>query len=87
MPRGDKTGPNGQGPMTGRQMGNCNPNAGTGRRTFGFGRRCGGGRGYRNGYGYAPISEASEKKALEAEVSMLKDQLAAMESKLSELTK
>jgi len=26
MPRLDGTGPNGQGPMTGRKMGKCNPN-------------------------------------------------------------
>lgn len=26
MPRLDKTGPSGQGPMTGRAMGSCNPN-------------------------------------------------------------
>ena len=26
MPRGDKTGPRGEGPMTGRGLGNCNPN-------------------------------------------------------------
>jgi hypothetical protein len=27
MPRFDRTGPNGQGPMTGRGLGNCNPDA------------------------------------------------------------
>ncbi len=62
MPRGDRTGPNGMGPMTGRGAGVCggnaNPgfmNAGYGRgmgggRGGGFGRRCGcgGGRGNRN---------------------------------------
>lgn len=26
MPRGDRTGPQGQGPMTGRDRGKCNPN-------------------------------------------------------------
>jgi len=26
MPRLDRTGPNGEGPMTGRAMGKCNPN-------------------------------------------------------------
>ena len=51
MPGLNKTGPQGQGPMTGRQMGNCTgarPVAfygrGMGRVTHGFGR----GRGFRN---------------------------------------
>lgn len=53
MPRGDGTGPLGQGPMTGRGMGFCagynSPgyiNPGFGRGYFGGGR----GRGYRNWY-------------------------------------
>ena len=58
MPRGDGTGPMGQGPMTGRAAGHCagydtpgfeNPNAGRGR-GMGFGRGRGGGRGWRNMY-------------------------------------
>lgn len=40
MPRGDRTGPLGGGPMTGRQMGYCADEDATG-----YGRRCGGGRG------------------------------------------
>ncbi|MBN2345257.1 MAG: DUF5320 domain-containing protein [Candidatus Aminicenantes bacterium] len=64
MPRGDRTGPNGMGPMTGRAAGYCagygmpgyaNPAFGRG---FGFGRGRGawgrgfggGGRGWRNMY-------------------------------------
>ncbi|MGM0681979.1 MAG: DUF5320 domain-containing protein [Thermodesulfobacteriota bacterium] len=31
MPRGDRTGPQGQGPMTGRGMGKCGGKAGQGR--------------------------------------------------------
>ncbi len=67
MPRGDRTGPNGMGPRTGRGAGFCsgfdrpgymNGGAGTG---FGYGR--GMGRGYGRGmgfgrgfgYGYAPV--------------------------------
>ena len=54
MPRGDGTGPNGQGPMTGRGAGYCagfntqgyaNPMP---RRGMGFGR----GRGFGNGFGF-----------------------------------
>jgi len=59
MPRGDRTGPVGMGPMTGRGAGFCagyavpgymNPGIGFGgRRFFGRGMR-GGGRGWRNMY-------------------------------------
>ena len=57
MPGLDKTGPNGQGAMTGRKMGTCannanqnpdNPQTGLGR-GLGRGRGCGGGRGRRMG--------------------------------------
>ena len=55
MPKGDKTGPEGEGPMTGRQQGYCSGNdnpgyavsgGGLGR---GFGRGLGG--GFRKGFG------------------------------------
>jgi len=61
MPRGDRTGPLGNGPMTGRQMGYCNGNdqvgnaeasdfgRGLGR---GFGRGAGCGRGFGRGFCY-----------------------------------
>jgi len=59
MPRGDRTGPQGMGPMTGRGMGYCagydapgymNPAFGRGA-GFGYGRGFrGGGRGWRNMY-------------------------------------
>ncbi len=57
MPRGDRTGPNGMGPMTGRAAGFCSGydrpgymNAAGGRGNFGrgFGR----GSGYGQGFGY-----------------------------------
>ena len=70
MPRGDRTGPMGEGPKTGRQMGYCtghdspgfvamNPNwrRGFGRglgRGWGRGRGPGGGFGYGRGLGYGP---------------------------------
>lgn len=46
MPGKDKTGPKGEGPMTGRGFGNCNPEA-TNQREFGkcCGRRRGRGQG------------------------------------------
>jgi hypothetical protein len=72
MPRGDKTGPNGMGPMTGRGLGYCagystpgytkGPGMGLGRgwgrgRGRGFGRGIAWGRGYGwRAPGYAPYS-------------------------------
>ncbi len=91
MPRGDRTGPEGNGHMTGRRLGNCNPDSQRENRFYGEGRHCGCGNGnrhrngYRVGFGYNRLSEDSEKKALEAEVSILKDQISAMEKRLSEL--
>lgn len=59
MPRGNKTGPNGQGAKTGRGAGYCGGNATPGfenpapRRGGGFGRgRCGGGFGRGQGAGF-----------------------------------
>jgi len=58
MPRGDRTGPGGMGPMTGRSMGYCagydapgyaSPAPGFGR-AWGRGGWGGGGRGWRNRY-------------------------------------
>ena len=62
MPRGDRTGPMGAGPMTGRAAGYCagypTPgymNRGWGGGGFGFGGGRGRGfRGYGRGWGYAP---------------------------------
>ncbi|MCK5149864.1 DUF5320 domain-containing protein [Candidatus Pacearchaeota archaeon] len=70
MPRGDKTGPEGKGPKTGRQMGNCEgakPIAGRGR---------GLGRGFRNRR-YNPSSEE--------EIKDLESEKAAIEKRLEEL--
>ena len=63
MPRGDRTGPMGSGPMTGRGVGYCGGFAGPGfmspgpgygyGRGFGFGRGFGRGRGWRHpGFGH-----------------------------------
>ena len=57
MPRGDRTGPWGQGPMSGRAMGYCagypNPGFMSFGPGFGFGRGFGRGRGWR-GFGFGP---------------------------------
>ena len=54
MPRGDRTGPMGAGPMTGRGLGYCAgyPAPGYATPGYGYGRGAGygGGRGWRHGY-------------------------------------
>jgi hypothetical protein len=51
MPRGDKTGPQGMGPMTGRAAGYCAGNEAPGYANPGFGRGYGVGRGFGGGGG------------------------------------
>ena len=98
MPRGDRTGPAGEGPLTGRQMGYCagydhpgfvNQGRGYGRRFRGGSGYGGGfGPGFRHGYGnYYPerIPEVSEKTMIENEIRILKDQLSALEGRLSKI--
>ena len=66
MPRGDRTGPLGAGPMTGRAAGFCKGNAAPGYANFGggrgpgmgFGRGGGGGRGFGRGFGRGRIGPA-----------------------------
>ncbi len=77
MPRGDGTGPRGQGPKTGRQMGNCEGaepiyGRGMGR---GFGR--GIGRGFRNRR--YNLSSEDERKYLESEKTAIEKRLKDLE--------
>ena len=98
MPRGDRTGPSGEGPKTGRGMGYCTGNKHPGFMTMhpdwsaGFGRRFRGGYGFRGGFGfrhgygnYYPGNMAgiSEKTLIENEIRILKDQLSVLEDRLS----
>jgi len=87
MPRGDKTGPQGAGPMTGRRMGNC---VEEGEREFSFGRGFGFNRGRGFGYGRntsmfsrTENPNVSEKTTLENGIRILKDQLSSLEKRLS----
>ena len=87
MPRGDKTGPQGAGPMTGRRMGNCVEED---ERGFGFGRGFGFNRGRGFGYGRntsmfsrTENPNVSEKTTLENGIRILKDQLSSLEKRLS----
>ena len=96
MPRGDRTGPRGEGPLTGRRMGYCagydhpgyaNLGRGSGRGFqggSGYGR--GYGSGFRHGYGdyfHGSIPDVSEKTMIENEIRILKDQLSSLEERLS----
>lgn len=84
MPRGDRTGPMGAGPMTGRGAGFCAGNAAPGYANFGGGRgggmgfgRCGGGgRGFGRGFGRGwggPVAGAVAPTAPQ-ELAVLKQQ-------------
>jgi len=85
MPRQDKTGPNGQGPMTGRGLGPCGSGM---RRGFsgGFGRgmgwRC---RGRFFDTTQVNLTKQDEKKILEAELNELDSEKQEIEKRLKEL--
>ncbi|MDZ7738900.1 MAG: DUF5320 domain-containing protein [Bacteroidales bacterium] len=101
MPGGDRTGPSGAGPMTGRHLGFCVGNdepGGIYGRAYGSGR--GPGMGFRRGprgrfgrgyaWGSVPAPDYStdtedEKRFLEKEIDELKDQLAFLENKLTKI--
>lgn len=86
MPRLDKTGPMGQGPLTGRGMGPCG-----GGSTYGFrglGRRLGRGFGWRNLKGYYPAQTATKKEEAEMlseEAELLEEELKNVKSRLAQL--
>jgi len=93
MPGGDRTGPQGTGPMTGRKMGYCtgdeNPDYGF---RGGFGRRArrgGFGRGFGRGFGFRggnfPAAHADEKGFIESEMESLKNQISFLEERLKKI--
>ena len=101
MPGFDNSGPMGNGPMTGRAQGLCNP-AGTGAmgNQYGYGRgmRCGrgfggGGRGMRRGFGFSqpydyaqpPVRQVDEKQALKNQADQLQSSLERIQQRLDEL--
>ncbi|MBS0010404.1 MAG: DUF5320 domain-containing protein [Bacteroidales bacterium] len=103
MPRGDRTGPAGAGPMTGRRLGFClgNDQAGTFYgQAYGYGR--GPGMGSRHGFmgrfnrgnawGSIPAPDyetnsPNEGKYLEREIEDLKEHLSFLEDRLSKIRK
>ena len=101
MPRGDGTGPNGMGPMTGRGMGYCAGYTAPGYMSGGFGRGRGGGRGFRrmqntpapqmwaqNAYpAEAAYPAVDEKEALQNQAENLEKQLGVIRDRLNALEK
>ncbi len=102
MPRGDRTGPAGQGQMTGRGLGYCAGYNSPGfTRGFGMGMGWGGGRrGYGYGYGRGylgpnysyptPVQQQPEPEqeigALKAQAGILQNQLKSILERLEALT-
>ena len=88
MPANDKTGPEGKGTKTGRQLGDCEGATPIGR---GFGRGMGFGRGFcRRGFSrfdYArpvELTKEQQRKILEAEKAELEAELKEIEKELKE---
>ena len=94
MPGQDRTGPNGQGPMTGRGLGYCSSYNAPGFANAGFSR----GRGLGRGRGFAwraksfqqaiqpqVITEKEEKSYLQEELKLLKEEMQEIEKRLKEL--
>ena len=102
MPRGDRTGPEGMGPMTGRAAGDCaeydipgyaNPAGRRGRgRWFsrGFGRGFGRSMGWRNRFAAGPswwdFPQAAPRVSPEQETSWLKARAAELEAALKHIS-
>ena len=94
MPRGDRTGPAGMGPMTGRRMGFCGAGFGRGYgRGAGFGRGLGYGRGYGRGFGWmgynpvvgSPAGSVDEKAVMADQVKFLEEELEIAKKQLENL--
>ncbi|QOR36706.1 DUF5320 domain-containing protein [Clostridium sp. 'deep sea'] len=80
MPRFDGTGPNGEGPKTGRNRGNCEGSVAYG---FGRGRGCRGNRTRGLGFGRGYNSFNNNEQTLTERISSLENHL----SQLKELNK
>ena len=102
MPGGDRTGPRGAGPMTGRAAGYCAGYAAPGYANPGpgrmIGRGGGGGRGWRNQYyatglpgwvraGYAPAGAVYPPAVPVDEVNLLRQQAQALNDQLAVINK
>jgi hypothetical protein len=82
MPVYDKTGPQGQGPMTGRGMGSCGKGQGMGMR-MGFGRCRGYGRGLGRYFGWnAPQTKEEKIEDLQSYKKALQEEMEEVEQEL-----
>lgn len=95
MPRGDRTGPMGSGPMTGRRMGFCagssDPGFFSSGPAFGMGRGRGLGRGFNRGFGpgrwsgIPPVGYGGYQITAEQEMNALAEQKKMLEDELEQL--
>ena len=76
MPKFDRTGPQGQGPRTGRGMGSCGG---------GIGYGCPYNTGFGQGIGRRFFSKKEESEILDTEVEELEAELKAIKERLEEL--
>ena len=94
MPRGDRTGPMGEGPMTGRQLGygagydspgyTKSPGIGMGRGFFGRGRGFfGRGRGYRFFWNRSDVPASTETTTQSNDVDALRTEVEGLKNSLS----
>lgn len=100
MPGFNGTGPLGQGPVTGRGMGQCTgavPAGAVPARGFGFGMGRGFGRGRGRGFGPGPMpagygypqpamETVDEKTAIENQINGLENQLEMLNKRLNEIS-
>lgn len=89
MPRGDRTGPLGMGPRTGRGAGNCAGANTPGNAAAGFGRGRGGGRGWgRQGWGVAPLAQPLQPEegsgGVQAQLEQINERLRQIEATAAE---
>lgn len=101
MPRGNRTGPMGAGPMSGRGMGYCAGNPGPGNMGYGPGLGFGRGLGFRGGFGRGlgfgrgrgwnqagfgyPLDKEQEIASLSDQAKMLEDELALIKQRQEEI--
>ena len=95
MPGRDQTGPQGEGPQTGRQAGNCSGNDQPGSAQIGYGRPGFGRRNFWHRYprrhahwlADMPGQDAAERQSLLQEVRDLKDMVSGLQKKVDKLEK
>ena len=83
MPGFDKTGPQGQGPKTGRGFGHCGRGAGRG-----FGRCCGFGRGLGRYFGWnSPQTKEEKIEDIQTYKKALQEEMEDIDKELTDLQK